>query len=57
MPIEGIDSTQCNHCKLCINECPLGNFRMNSIEEKIIFDRSKGCILCGHCIAVCPERA
>ncbi|MFX1437467.1 MAG: nitroreductase family protein [Promethearchaeota archaeon] len=57
MPIEGIDSMRCNHCGLCINECPRGNFSVNGVEKTITFDSSEGCILCGHCIAVCPERA
>ena len=57
MPIIGIDIKQCNLCKSCIKECPLGNFSMHNEERRIIFDMSQGCILCGHCIAVCPEQA
>lgn len=57
MPIKGIDINQCNLCKCCVKECPLGNFSMLSEEKQITFDSSQGCILCGHCFAVCPERA
>jgi ferredoxin len=57
MPIEGIDVDGCNFCQLCVKECPLGNFSSLKGERKIIFDSSKDCILCGHCIAVCPEKA
>ncbi len=57
MPIKGIDTNKCNFCKICIKECPSGNFKEDIDEKKINFDSSQGCILCGHCIAVCPEKA
>ncbi|MFX1379735.1 MAG: nitroreductase family protein [Promethearchaeota archaeon] len=57
MPIIGIDIKQCNLCKSCIKECPLGNFSMHNEEKRILFNISQGCILCGHCIAICPEHA
>ncbi len=57
MPIEGIDVDRCNFCQSCVNECPLGNFSLLKGERQITFDSSQDCILCGHCIAVCPEKA
>jgi nitroreductase/NAD-dependent dihydropyrimidine dehydrogenase PreA subunit len=57
MPIEGIDVNRCNFCKSCVRECSLGNFSILSEEKQIKFDPSQDCILCGHCIAVCPEKA
>ncbi|MFW9971384.1 MAG: nitroreductase family protein [Candidatus Odinarchaeota archaeon] len=57
MPIEGIDINRCSLCKCCIKECPRGNYGFISEEKKIFFDSSQNCILCGHCIAVCPEEA
>jgi nitroreductase/NAD-dependent dihydropyrimidine dehydrogenase PreA subunit len=57
MPIEGIDTDKCNFCKSCVKECPLENFSITTEERQIEFDSSQDCILCGHCIAVCPEKA
>ncbi len=57
MPIKGIDHQRCNLCQECINECIMRNFKKSREEQQIIFDNSKDCILCGHCIAVCPEDA
>lgn len=55
MPIKGIDLEKCDLCNECIKECPMGNF--SKPNEKIIFDSSRSCILCGHCIAVCQKNA
>ena len=57
MPIIGINLEKCVNCKQCIKECPLRNFSLDETQQQTIFDGSKGCILCGHCIAVCPENA
>ncbi|MEE9378121.1 MAG: nitroreductase family protein [Candidatus Lokiarchaeia archaeon] len=55
MPIKGIDIEKCDLCNECIKECPMGNF--SKPKGKIIFDSSRSCILCGHCIAVCQKNA
>ncbi len=57
MPIEGIDVDRCNFCQSCVKECTLGNFGVLKGERHITFDSSQDCILCGHCIAVCPKKA
>lgn len=57
MPISGIDLDLCTQCKLCIRDCPALCFGEDKQLNKISFDNSKGCILCGHCIAVCPVDA
>jgi len=57
MPIKGINLEKCTNCRQCIKECPMRNFSMDETQKQTIFDDSKGCILCGHCIAVCPENA
>lgn len=57
MPIMGINLDKCTNCRLCINECPMRIFSMDETQKQTIFDDSKECILCGHCIAVCPENA
>jgi nitroreductase/NAD-dependent dihydropyrimidine dehydrogenase PreA subunit len=56
MPILGIDYDKCNYCHNCIKAC--GNPLFLEVEEKIEFrDPENQCILCGHCIARCPEDA
>jgi nitroreductase/NAD-dependent dihydropyrimidine dehydrogenase PreA subunit len=57
MPIIGIDIAKCSNCKSCINECVFSNFSVDENNEEVIFDATQGCILCGHCIIVCPENA
>ena len=57
MPIIGINLEKCTNCRQCINECPMRIFRMDETQKQTIFDESKVCILCGHCIAVCPDDA
>ena len=57
MPIKGIDYTKCTNCKQCLRECPGLVFEIDEKKERVIFNSSKICISCGHCIAVCPEDA
>ena len=57
MPIMGINLDKCTNCRQCIKECPMRLFSMDETQKQTIFDGSKECILCGHCIAVCPENA
>jgi len=45
-----VDLDLCDHCNLCIKECPAG-----SITQSIkILD---SCISCEHCVHVCPKNA
>jgi nitroreductase/NAD-dependent dihydropyrimidine dehydrogenase PreA subunit len=56
MPIVGIDYEKCNGCRLCIKECRF--FLLDETENKVFFeDLDNMCMLCGHCIAVCPQDA
>ena len=57
MPIKGIDIEKCTNCKLCLKECPASNLSMDEGEGRVIFNPSKPCIACGHCIAICPQNA
>ena len=57
MPILGINLENCTHCRDCINICVRRNYRLDEERNQVYFDDSRGCILCGHCIAVCPENA
>ena len=57
MPIIGIDLEKCNNCEECIDICVRRNYRIDDGQNQIYFDDSRDCILCGHCISVCPENA
>ena len=56
MPIIGIDVQKCSTCKECLRDCPTRNFSMDETQNLVVFNESN-CILCGHCISVCPESA
>ncbi|MHA2282433.1 MAG: nitroreductase family protein [Promethearchaeota archaeon] len=56
MPIIGIDRDKCKNCNLCVLDCPTRNFSMDETQNQVIFENYR-CILCGHCIGVCPENA
>lgn len=45
---------QCKDCYRCLRECPVKAIDVHDHQAKIIADR---CILCGHCILVCPQNA
>lgn len=49
-----IDVDKCNNCGLCDRACMLTKF---CGYEKIEYATEKECILCGHCVAVCPKNA
>ncbi len=55
--IIGIDFEKCTNCKECINICVRRNYRIDNGQNQVIFDDSRDCLLCGHCISVCPENA
>jgi len=49
-----IDLDNCTLCKACVNDCVAGLFYIKSDGLKIVEDFEERCILCGHCVAVCP---
>ncbi|MFX1375815.1 MAG: nitroreductase family protein [Promethearchaeota archaeon] len=57
MLVIGIDKEKCSNCKECIRECGRGYFFVNDDKEVVFNEDLKNCILCGHCIAICPEDA
>lgn len=48
-----IDQTQCVGCSLCADDCVAQNIQMANGKAKIL----GSCMLCGHCVAICPSRA
>ena len=48
-----IDQAKCIGCVACVKDCVAGNINMQ--EGKA---RPNGpCMLCGHCVAICPSEA
>jgi nitroreductase/NAD-dependent dihydropyrimidine dehydrogenase PreA subunit len=51
-----IDSTKCNKCGFCFEECP--NYVLALGEGREIQVRyPEQCCICGHCVAICPKDA
>lgn len=54
MKIIAFNSTKCRHCYKCIRHCEIKAISVSSGRAEIIEDH---CILCGHCMAICPQEA
>jgi len=53
-----IDLKLCNKDGLCISECPAFLFSRGKDKFPVVSpDAAERCILCGHCVAVCPTGA
>lgn len=46
-----VDREKCIGCGLCVSDCLGKAISLESGRAEII----KGCFMCGHCVAVCPE--
>ncbi|MHA1148252.1 MAG: nitroreductase family protein [Promethearchaeota archaeon] len=62
MKILGIDDEKCIKCLACVDDCVQYLFESPQTKigdkKKVIFnDEYSACILCGHCIAICPTKA
>jgi NAD-dependent dihydropyrimidine dehydrogenase PreA subunit/nitroreductase len=58
MKIEiAIDDTLCRKCKICLEVCPNGIFQAINTYTSVKSERIELCILCGQCMAACPEKA
>jgi nitroreductase/NAD-dependent dihydropyrimidine dehydrogenase PreA subunit len=62
MKVEGIDDEKCIKCLECVKECPESLFlkpptKIGEKREVFFNDPHNICILCGHCIAICPTDA
>lgn len=53
-----IDEQQCNKDGLCVAECPAAIIRLQEDGfPETVPGGEDVCLLCGHCVAVCPEGA
>ncbi len=48
------DIESCKDCYSCLRNCPVKSIRFVNNKAEIIEDQ---CILCGHCVNVCPQNA
>ncbi len=49
-----IDTERCILCGACVRDCFAGQLYIE--QDRVVF-KNKGCIGCGHCLAVCPSEA
>lgn len=48
------EKTQCQDCYKCIRECPVKAIRVENGHATVIPEL---CVLCGHCVTICPAGA
>lgn len=46
--------SNCKNCYKCIRHCPVKSIRFSAGQARVVSDE---CILCGHCVVVCPQNA
>ena len=49
-----LKKSNCKNCYKCIRHCPVKSIRFSGNQAHIIGNE---CILCGHCLVVCPQNA
>ena len=49
-----VNEEKCVGCELCVKDCPSGYLR---IEDGKAHTKTRGCLECGHCYAICPQGA
>ena len=54
MRIIDFNSTKCRHCYKCVRNCEIKAISVLGGRAEIMEDH---CILCGRCLAVCPQEA
>ncbi|MGI6200628.1 MAG: [Fe-Fe] hydrogenase large subunit C-terminal domain-containing protein, partial [Christensenellales bacterium] len=54
MSIIQLMEANCRNCYKCIRECPVKSISFNGEQAQIVGDE---CVLCGHCLQVCPQHA
>lgn len=48
------EMTECQDCYKCIRECPVKAIRVENGHAIVV---SEQCVLCGHCVTICPTGA
>ena len=54
MSIISFNATKCKHCYKCVRYCDVKAVMIKDERAEIMDDH---CILCGHCLTVCPQEA
>ena len=54
MEIIDFKATKCKHCYKCVRYCDVKAIQVKDERAVIMPDR---CILCGHCLKICPQSA
>lgn len=49
-----VNKDLCIGCELCKNDCPVNSI---IIENKKSVIKNQDCLMCGHCVAICPKEA
>jgi len=49
-----VKKANCKNCYKCLKYCNVKSIRYSNDQVEVIADQ---CILCGHCINVCPQKA
>jgi len=49
-----LKKSNCKNCYKCIRHCPVKSIRFSGNQAHIVGNE---CILCGHCVVVCPQNA
>jgi ferredoxin len=52
-----IERERCSGCRRCVEVCPSALYRMVEKKAQVKGGGVRDCIMCGQCIAVCPEDA
>ncbi|MGQ9857538.1 MAG: nitroreductase family protein [Thermodesulfobacteriota bacterium] len=54
-----VDKEKCRKDRICASVCPMGIIRLKGDDgfPEMVADGGKVCLLCGHCVAVCPHGA
>ena len=54
MNIIDFKNASCKHCYKCVRTCSVKAIRVKNAQAQIMTDY---CVLCGHCLEVCPQNA
>ena len=57
LPTIRVNAEICCHDGICTTDCPMGLLEMKNGIPRFREEAEKDCVLCGHCMAVCPNGA